>query len=57
MHAVTRSYQRSQYYCHFTYIGSWFNHRPNSCHRATDTKKSSVHRCQFFKFFCNQGEL
>jgi len=21
------------------------NHRPDSCHRATDTKNSSVHRC------------
>jgi len=22
----------------FFHIESWFNHRPNSCHRATDTK-------------------
>jgi len=21
----------------FFHIGSWFNHRPNPCHRATDT--------------------
>jgi len=29
----------------FFHIASWFNHRPNSCHRATDTTTPSVHRC------------
>jgi len=29
----------------FFHIGSWFNQRPNSCHRATDTKNNCLHRC------------
>jgi len=35
-------HQRSQYYCHFIHIGSSFNHRPNSYHRANRYKKIRV---------------
>jgi len=44
------------YWCHFIHIGSWFNYRPNSCHRAIDTKNLSLHRC-LAKSVANWKEL
>jgi len=43
--SCTNSIRYSQYYCHFIHIGSWFNHRPNSCHRAKAQKIWCLHRC------------
>jgi len=49
LQAIHKLHQRSHcfrfFFFFFFHIASWFNHKPNSCHGATNTKHSSVHRC------------